>query len=118
MRANHWQDWVNLFLAGWLFITPWFYGFTGLPGAAWNAWIVAVLVAVFAVAALARFAQWQEWANIVLGVWLAISPWVVGGATAPAIRWNFVLVGLAIAVIAAWNLAMHRPMLPGPTRTA
>ncbi len=108
MRGNYWQDWVNLFIAGWLFITPWFYDYVALPGAAWNAWIVGVLAAVVALAALAQFAAWQQYAIIVLGAWLVISPWIVGGMMIQPVLWNFVLVGVLFVVFAAWNLTQHR----------
>lgn len=28
--TNNWQDWVNLILAGWLFISPWVLGYAAL----------------------------------------------------------------------------------------
>lgn len=107
-NANYWQDWVNLALAVWLFISPWVLGFAGLPGAAWNAWIVGVGVAVFAIAALVQFARWQEGVTIVLGLWLIISPWVVGYDAYPTPLWNSLIVGILVAALAAWNAAAHR----------
>jgi hypothetical protein len=42
--------------------------------------------------------RWQEWAGFVLGLWLAVSPWLVGYAdNAPATA-NAALVGLALAL--------------------
>ena len=46
-------------------------------------------------------AQWQDAANLVLGIWLAISPWVLGYALQGPLAWNAHLVGVAIAVMAA-----------------
>lgn len=44
-RSNQWQDWLNLLLAVWLFVSPWVLGFTTADGgtsvAAWNTCIVA-----------------------------------------------------------------------------
>jgi hypothetical protein len=48
--------------------------------------------------------------TLVLGLWLAISPWVLGYLT-PAALWNSVIVGIAIALLASARLAM-------PTRVA
>jgi hypothetical protein len=108
MRDRHWQDWMNLFLAGWLFITPWFYNFTAIPGAAWNAWVVGALVAIFALVALARNARWPQFGIAALGVWLAVSPWIVGGAGMSAMMWNFVLIGALMIAFAVAAIATQR----------
>ena len=44
-RSYRWQDWAILFLAVWLFISPWVLQFgTGpivaVSHAAWNAWVL------------------------------------------------------------------------------
>lgn len=44
--------------------------------------------------------RWQDSVNLVLGLWLAVSPWALGFATQEAAMWNALLVGLAIAVLA------------------
>lgn len=98
--ANCWQDWTNLLLAMWLFVSPWALGLAfasvpagsasaakaGLVAAAWNAWIFGVVVALIAGAALFQVRQWEEWTNLVIGIWVAISPWVLSfsGASAAA----------------------------------
>jgi SPW repeat len=54
-------------------------------------------------------AFWQDTANLVLGIWLAVSPWILlyAGQTAPA--WNAHIVGVVIAVMAgAALLAFQR----------
>ena len=71
-------DVLNLILAIWLFLSPWIVGFAGLMPAAWTAWLSAIAIAVFAIAALSAFAEWEEWINLILGIWVLISPWVVG----------------------------------------
>jgi len=50
-------------------------------------------------------ARWQEWAGFALGLWLAVSPWLVGYAdNAPATA-NAAFVGLTLAL--ASKLASH-----------
>jgi hypothetical protein len=42
---------------------------------------------------------WQEWASFVLGLWLAMSPWVCGYADdQPAATGNAAFVGIALAL--------------------
>ena len=55
--------------------------------------------------------HWQDWGNLVLGLWVFASPWVLqhtmaaGAETAGAVTgsamWNLYIVGIAIAVLAA-----------------
>jgi len=86
LLAYRWQDWLNLLLGAWLFISPWALGFAKAGGAAtstyshaaaFNAWIVGVIVVLLSIAALARTQPWEEWLNLLAGFWLFISPWVL-----------------------------------------
>ncbi len=45
--------------------------------------------------------QWQDCANLVLGIWLLISPWLLGYAAEAKPAWNAHTVGVIIAVAAA-----------------
>lgn len=109
INASHWQDWVNLLLGGWLFVSPWVLGYADLPAPAWNSWVLGVVVAAISVAALIQFAQWEEWVNAILGLWLLISPWVMGFAQdAPAALWNHVLLGIVVAALAIWDVLRNR----------
>jgi hypothetical protein len=102
-------DVLNLVLAVWLFLSPWIVGFTTIMPAAWTAWLSAIAIAIFAIAALSAFAEWEEWINLILGIWVLISPWVVGVAANEAPKLALFLTGLAVAIIAAVELwTMHR----------
>lgn len=43
-------------------------------------------------------ARWQEWASFALGLWLAVSPWLVGYADNEAATANAAVLGLALAL--------------------
>jgi hypothetical protein len=52
-------------------------------------------------------------ANIVLGLWLAISPWAIGFITA-AVLWNNLIVGIALIAVAGMRYAVRdRVAVPG-----
>lgn len=106
---RHWQDWANLAVGLWLFVAPWVLGYAGLRSAAWNSWTLGVVVVAVSVSALILFAAWQEWVNVILGVWLLISPWVMGfaGAENASALWNHVGVGLAVGGLALWDALAH-----------
>jgi hypothetical protein len=46
--------------------------------------------------------------NVVAGIWLIISPWVLGDFWPPVARSNSVLVGIGVLIVAAIRLTMPR----------
>jgi SPW repeat len=52
--------------------------------------------------------RWQDGGNLLLGVWLFISPWALNYAAGmPIAAWNATILGAAIVVLAA--VAMYMP---------
>lgn len=106
---TQWRDSVNFVLGVWLIFTPLIFGFTDAGMFAWNAYACGAVIAVSAAAAIANFHDWEEWVDIALGVWLVISPWVLGMAMMSAMMLNFVVVGLIVACMALWTeISVHR----------
>lgn len=101
--SEQWQDTVNVLLSIWLFISPWVLGYSGVGVQAWNAWIVAVIVFVLSAASLTQFQKWEEWINVLLGIWLIISPWILRFGAGSKATSNAVIVGIIIGVLALWN---------------
>ena len=104
-------DVANLILGAFLFFSPWIFGFDA-GTVSQNAYISGIVIAVLAIAALAAFAVWEEWLNLIVGLWVLVSPWVLGfqGTTRPmAVH---VVVGIAVAVLAAIELWMHLQIPP------
>jgi hypothetical protein len=111
-KSDQWQDGVNLLLAIWLFISPWTLGYSAITAASWNAWIVGVVLFVLSLASLTQFQRWEEWVNTLLGLWLIVSPWVLGFSINTTAKWNMVIVGVIAGALALWNaLAEHRGAL-------
>ncbi len=50
--------------------------------------------------------RWQDWVNVVAGVWLIASPWILGVASNSAAQWAFVVLGIATVVFALAALAV------------
>jgi hypothetical protein len=62
-----------------------------------------VIIAAISIAALAAFAVWEEWLNLVMGLWVLVSPWVLGfpsGAAMPV----HIVIGVVVAVLAALGI--------------
>jgi hypothetical protein len=103
MNRQRWQDWAVALVGVWVFLTPWVLSYF-FPAAvatgtvAWSYWIVGVAMAASGLAAVFAYQIWEEWADVVLGVWLVLSPWVLGFVSLTALTWNAVIMG-ALAVL-------------------
>jgi len=108
---TRWQDWLNLVFGVWLFFSPWLLQyFTARPYtdqtiASWNSIFFGAAVVVFAVWALFVPKKWEEWTNLILGLWLIASPWVLGFHNNLVAAANIVGVGLVIAIFSGTVLA-------------
>jgi SPW repeat len=92
----------NLILGAFLFISPWL--FTYPAGHQWtNAIIAGIIIVVLSIAALAAFAVWEEWINLVVGLWLIASPWILHFSGSTAMRVD-VAIGVVVAILAAIEL--------------
>jgi hypothetical protein len=88
--------------------SPWVLGYQGEMNPTWNAVILGILIAAVAVFALFRVMAWQEWANVALGLWLAVSPWILGFSALVPAMWYALIVGCVVAALALWALATER----------
>ena len=104
---RQWEDWCSWALGIWLLLSPWALFFDQEPRALQTALIVGVLIIVAEVVELSIFRDWEEWINVVLGGWLAVSPWLLGLASNAA-RWNFVIVGVLVLALAIHELREMR----------
>ncbi|MDN2566868.1 SPW repeat protein [Aquibium sp. A9E412] len=48
-RMAEWEEWANLVLGAWLFVSPWALAYAAEQSAAWNAYIVGLLLIAVAV---------------------------------------------------------------------
>lgn len=95
---------VNALLGVWLVVTPWVIGAPARSVA--TSGIVAGIL-IFAFAAL-RFARKHtavmSWANVLLGAWTAMAPWVLAEPTGDIRTSNYIVVGMIVALIEAYSL--------------
>ncbi len=94
-------DIASLFFAAVLCMAPSMFGFATDQPAASNAWLSGLAIAVVSLMALLKFAMWEEWINLALGLWVAVSPLVLGFAARDEAVWVHVVVGLIVAGLAA-----------------
>ena len=98
-------DLYNLLLAALLFVSPWLFRLTNSPGKM-DLWATGAVIAVISLAAMTAYRNWEEWANLLLGLWLIISPWLLGFAHTRAMHFS-IGVGVVVAFLAALDLWLH-----------
>ena len=106
-RNARWQNVANLVLGAWLFISPWVLGFSDAGKVATNAWIFGIIIALLALSAIFAYQRWEEWLTAAIGVWVFISPWVLGAASNARILWSSLVVGALLVILALWSSSLE-----------
>lgn len=75
------------------------------------------MIAAFSVAALSAFAEWEEWLNLIVGLWVIVSPWVLSFSADTTAMWTNVIVGAIVAVVAAVEIWLTHSTTPRVTQT-
>ncbi len=95
----------NLVLSVILFFSPWLFGLA--TGAQWQtASTVGLIIGVLSIAALAAFAVWEEWLNLIAGLVLIVSPWMLGFQDSDAMTID-VAIGVIVATLAAFEVWLN-----------
>ena len=93
---------ANLLLGVILFFSPWLFDLAAGPQ--WQtASITGLLIAALSIAALAAFAVWEEWLNLIAGLMLTVTPWLLGFQDGDAVTID-VVVGTSVAALAAFEV--------------
>ena len=97
-----------------LLVSPWLFAYAhGIAAIDMEASGVAVVLV--SIAAIVAFSDREEWLNVVLGLWLTASPWVLHFAHTTAAHVS-VIVGIAIvfiAVLELWLVHYAKHTTPG-----
>jgi len=114
-RSESVLDLYNVGLAAVLFATPWLFSLTN-GTARIDFWIVSASVVAISLAAIFVYATWEEWANVLAGVWLMASPWILGfshvRAMVFAVGIGFMMAFLAILELWLMYEKAHRFVPP------
>ncbi len=94
---------LNIIAGIWLIIAPWVLRY-GFVRPTWNDVILGIAIALVAavrVSGTYRYPQ-LSWANVLLGIWLIVAPFVLGYGPNPAV-WNDIILGIIVIVLGAWS---------------
>jgi hypothetical protein len=98
---------INVLAGIWLIISPFVLRYWHIEAASWNNIIVGIVVLVLAAIRVSDPARRMalSWVNLVLGIWLFISPWALRYNNYSTPMSNDVVLGIIVFVCAIWSLA-------------
>ena len=106
MEQKQWQYGMNIYFGILVFVLPWLLRFeTVIPVRSWDFFVIGVATIGFAALALHMRSRTGELANLILGVWLFFSPWVLGFTDNPAARNGAMILGALVFLLALWAKA-------------
>ena len=118
--TKRWQDQLILLLGLWLIVSPWVMGYPSDSPPTTNAVVAGIVMAALAAFDLYKTYVWAVVLNLVVGAWVAVSPWAIGMLQDRAMMTSLIVSGVATVVLGLWELRsdpeLHR-QLRG-TRTA
>jgi hypothetical protein len=85
-----------------LFASPWLFAYAN-EKARIDVWASGAAIVAVSIAAVVAFSDWEEWLNLLLGIWIFVSPWVLGFTHTRAMHVS-IGVGALVAFVAAIEL--------------
>jgi len=94
-----WASWVNAIAGIWLIISPWVLGFAGRPTPFWNTLILGIVVLIAALWATQTVSAGPSWLNLIFGIWLIISPFVLAFSAEQTSTGNDIICGIIVGIL-------------------
>jgi hypothetical protein len=91
------NSWVNILLGIWVIISPFVLQMHSTK-AIWSNVVTGVVVCILALVRWSTHRPGLSWLNLMVGVWLVVSPFVLFLSTAA--MWNNVILGIIVAATA------------------
>ena len=101
---QHWQDPVTAVIGAWRGVSPWVLGVQGEAVPMANAVVIGLALVAAALGAMLVPRAWEEWTELVLGLWLVVSPWALQFTTLNQARLDAVIAGIVVMLLAVWTL--------------
>ena len=98
------NNWINVVLGIWVIISPFMLAIHS-SRAIWNNVIAGIVVCALALIRWGTHRPGLSWLNLILGIWVVISPFVL--FLNRAIMWNNVILGIIIAASALSHTYSH-----------
>ena len=102
-RAAALIDVINLLLGMLLFFAPWMFDFVSTL-ASENAWLSGALISLLATTAIIAFDAREQRLNLLVGLWVVVSPWLLGFHAEMHIHF---IVGLLLVTLVLFELWLN-----------
>jgi SPW repeat len=103
-KTLRWEDLTGVALGAWLIASPWVAGFSDSIAATVNAFGIGTLLVLLELMEFEQHEPAKEWIDFVVGLWLLISPTVLGFASLRIESVNANAVGLLVVLLAVWAM--------------
>lgn len=103
-NMKHWQDPLNALIGAWMVLSPWVLGFQHQMAPTASGVVVGLALIAASLGAVFAPRAWEEWTEAVLGLWMVISPWVLGFSSQMDAMRSAVASGIVALVLALWVL--------------
>jgi hypothetical protein len=104
-KTLQWEDWAGIAVGVWMLASPWVLGYADHYAATMNAGILGTALIFMELLNLDQHEPAEEWADIAVGLWLLVSPLVLGFASATTAAVNAVAVAALTILLAALALS-------------
>ena len=51
----------------------------------------------------------SSWAEVIIGAWLIVSPWILGASGVTLLLWSNTILGLALVLMGLWSIYGKEP---------
>ncbi len=109
---RRWEDWLSVGVSILIVISPAVAGGADSEFAVLNAFVVGLALASIAGLELTVLQRWEEWVELLLGLWLAAAPWVLGYSNLSSLTAMHVALGALVALLACVELWQDRRGIP------
>jgi len=110
LKLKHWQDVVSVLVGVWLIASPWLLGIHGHVAAIGNFVFLGACLIGFALTEMFLPESWEEWSELVIGLWLLGSPWILEFKDVQPAFQNAIGCGILVTVLAIWVLGTDRDL--------
>jgi hypothetical protein len=97
---------LDVLAAIWLLISPFVLRFRSTGSLVANDVILGIVIGILALVRFfspSRSTAWASWVNVVLGIWVLISPWVLGYAAYRTAMIDNVVMGIIVIILSLWS---------------
>lgn len=107
-KIKHWQDAVNAVIGFALILSPLALKYVDESVATTNAVVIGLALVATALGAMLTPKAWEEWTEAILGLWMVLSPWLLGFSTHMLAMYMAVASGVLVVLFALWTLATDK----------